>query len=43
VLLELGWANAAERGVEPFGVEPGDGLDDCEFELSSGVPDAVAD
>jgi hypothetical protein len=43
VLLELGWGNAPERGVEPLAVEPGDVLDDGELELCSGAPDAVAD
>jgi hypothetical protein len=29
--------------VQPLGVEPGDVLDDREFELCSDAPDAVAD
>ena len=29
--------------MEAFGVEPGDVLDDREFELGAGAPDAVAD
>jgi len=43
LLFECGRGNASERGVEPLGVEPGDVLDDGEFELCSGAPDAVAD
>ncbi len=42
-LLLLGWGHASERGVQPFGVEPGDVLDDRELELGAAAPDAVAD
>ena len=39
----LGRRDAFERGVEALVVEPGDVLDDGEFELGSRAPDAVAD
>ncbi len=41
--FELGRGHACERGVEPFGVEPGDVLADRQLELGAGAPDAVAD
>jgi hypothetical protein len=37
-----GW-DVAERGVQPFVVEPADVLDDGELELWAGAPDAVGD
>ena len=43
LLFELGRGDASERGVEAFGVEPGDALDDRELELSARLPDAVSD
>jgi hypothetical protein len=35
-----GW-DVVECGVQPLVVEPGDVVDDCEFELRPGLPDAV--
>ena len=43
LLLVLGRRDVAERGVQALVVEPGDVLDDREFELRSAAPDAVAD
>jgi hypothetical protein len=41
--LELGRRDVAERLVQACAVEPAEVLDDGEFDLAAGAPDAIAD